>query len=126
MSEQQARSPITALTASPIWQDLTARRLLVLGVLISGLHFIVVAILLPRLPAEVPLHMAGNGAVLLSGPPNRLFLPVLFGLMAWLINLIVGVVFYLRRDEPAIAYLLWGASLAVQVGAWLSLLVLLP
>lgn len=121
MSEQEAPPATGILARSPIWQDITARRLLMLGVLTGGLHLIVVAMLLPGLPAEIPLHAQSNGAVLLTGPPNRLFLPALFGLLAWLANLVVGAHFFQQRKEPTVAYILWGASLAVQLGAWYSL-----
>ena len=70
--------------------------------------------------------MDGDGAVLLSGPPSRLFLPAIFGLLTWLINGAVGWYFYQRRREPHIAYLLWGAALAIQLAAWLSLLLIAP
>lgn len=114
------------LARSAVWQDRTARTLLLLGFLVGGLHLIVLALLLPRLPATVPLHMDGDGLVLLSGPPTRLFLPALYGLLTWLANGVLGWYFYERRDDPVIATLLWGAALAVQLSAWLSLRLLLP
>ncbi len=126
MSDPPASSPLGFLARSPVWQDRTARRLIVLGILVGGLHLIVVAILLPRLPATVPLHMDGDGVVLLSGPPSRLFLPALFGLLAWLTNAVAGWFLYQRRAEPVLAYLLWGAALAVQLAAWFSLRLVLP
>lgn len=126
MTEPDAPSASSRLARWPLWQDLTARRLLFLGLLAGGLHFILVAILLPRLPATVPLHMDGAGVTLLSGPPTRLFLPPLFGLLAWLANGALGWFFHQRRQEPDVAYLLWGAALAVQLAAYLSLRLVLP
>lgn len=126
MTDTDTPSTPGILSRWPVWQDRTARRLLILGLLFSGLHFILLGILLPRLPAAVPLHMDGDGAVLLSGPPTRLFLPPLYGFLAWLANGLFGLYFYERRSEPTVAYLLWAASLAIQLAAWLSLRLLIP
>lgn len=106
--------------------DRLARRLLLLALLLNGLHFVVLTVLMPRLPATVPLHVDGAGNVLLWGPPSRLFLPAVFGLLTWLANGALGWVFYERLDQPTVAYLLWGGAVAIQIGALLSLLLLLP
>lgn len=110
----------------PIWRDRTARILLAVAPLVNGVHFALLAGLFPTLSGTVPLHVDNAGAVLLSGPPSRLFLPPLFGFLSWLSNAILGWFFYHRRAEPTVAYLLWGAAVAIQFAAWASLLLLLP
>ncbi|MFW6097459.1 MAG: PH domain-containing protein [Chloroflexota bacterium] len=110
----------------PLWRDRTARILLLAAPLLNALHFAVLAGLFPTLPGEVPLRMDNAGAVLLSGPPSRLFLPPLFGLLSWLTNAVLGWNFYHRRHEPTIAYLLWGAAVVLQIAALATLLFLLP
>lgn len=110
----------------PLWRDRNARILLIMAPLLNAIHFALLAGLFPTLPGAVPLHMDNSGAVLLSGPPSRLFLPALFGLFSWLSNTILGSYFYQRRAEPAVAYLLWGSAVVLQFVAWTSLLLLLP
>lgn len=126
MSETNESAAPGFFVNSPVWQDRAARRLLLFGLLAGGLHFIAVALLLPGLPSAVPLRMDGAGNVLLSGPPSRLFLPALYGLLTWLANGALGWYFYERRAQPAIAMLLWSAALIVQLAAWLSLRLILP
>lgn len=106
--------------------DRFGRRLLLTAVLLNALHFAVLAVLVPRLPQTVPLRVDGSGNILLSGQPSRLYLPAAFGLLSWITNAIVGRLIYERMDQPIVAYILWGGAIAIQIGAWLSLLLLLP
>ena len=124
--EKVAVSKYNGWTGWPIWQDRTARALLILPLLVNGVLFALLAGLFPRIPSPVPLRMDGTGAVLLSGPSVRLFLPPLFALLTWLFNAAAGLLFYHHRREQAVAYLLWGAALVVQFAAWGALLLLLP
>ncbi len=128
LSQEAGRSPHKqhGWLAWPLWRDRTASILLVAAPLLNAVHFAVLAGLFPTLPEVVPLHMDNAGAVLLSGAPSRLFLPPLFGLLSWLTNTVLGWVFYQRRHEQTIAYLLWGAAVVLQVMALASLLLLLP
>jgi hypothetical protein len=112
--------------AWPVWRDRAAVRLLLLAPVLNGLHFAALAAFFPGLPASVPLRMDGGGTVLLSGAPARLFLPPFFALFTWLFDAALGLLFYQRRREPVVAYLLWGAAVIVQFAAWASLLLLLP
>ncbi len=113
-------------TEWPIWQDRTARTLLILPLLVNGALFALLAALFPRLPLLVPLRMDGAGAILLSGPAIRLFLPPLFALLTWLFNAAAGWYFYHYRREQSVAYLLWAAAVVIEFAAWPTLLLLLP
>lgn len=128
LSPEAGRSPLKqhGWLSWPLWRDRTARILLLAAPLLNALHFAVLTGLFPTLPGEVPLRMDNAGAVLLSGPPSRLFLPPLFGLLSWLTNAVLGWNFYQRRHERTIAYLLWGAAVVLQIAALATLLFLLP
>lgn len=106
--------------------DRLARRLLLLALLLNGLHFVTLAVLVPRLPQVVPLHVDGARITLLSGPPSRLFLPAIYGLLTWLLNGALGWMLYERLGRRTAAYVLWAGAAVVQVGAWFSLLQVLP
>ena len=59
------------------------------------------------------------------GPPTRLFVLPLLGLLAWLSNGAIGWAVYQAQGEKAIAYLLWGAAVLVQLVTWIAVLLLL-
>lgn len=128
LPQDVARSPDkqNGWLAWSVWRDRLARILLMAAPLLNALHFAVLAGIFPTLPGEVPLRMDGAGLILLSGPPSRLFLPPIFGLLSWMTNALLGWFFYQRRDEQAIAYLLWSAGVILQILALASLPLLLP
>jgi hypothetical protein len=98
---------------------------LALAAVLNLLLFIYLAVQAGRLPAEVPLHFNRLGQVDRVGPPAALFILPLAGLLAWLINGVIGWWFYLGRAERPVALILWGAAVVVQVAAWAAVLGLL-
>ena len=105
--------------------DTTARWLLgAAGGLNLALYILVTAVW-NRLPAAIPLHFAPDGMVDRLGAPANLFILVGFGTAAWLLNGLLGSFLYRRPGERTAAYLLWGASVLVQLLLWGALLGLL-
>jgi hypothetical protein len=104
----------------PLWQDAVAR-LLLLSALIAGLlSFAYLAARYPGLPLQVTFD-AGGDAIDRVVTPGRLLLLPLFAFLAWLLNGLLGLSFYRNRNEPALAYLLWGTGLLVQVATLVTL-----
>jgi hypothetical protein len=108
-----------------IGRDRAAQVVLAAAALLNALLFIYLAVQVGRLPAEVPLHFNQLGEVDRVGPPAGLFLLPLAGLLAWLVNGLIGWWFYLGRQERPVALVLWGAAVVVQVIAWSAVLGLL-
>src|SRR5687768_9415494 len=105
--------------------DRAAQVTLALAAALNLLLFLYLAVQAGRLPAEVPLHFNRLGQVDRFGPPAGLFIIPLAGLLAWLINGVVGWWFYLARQERPVALVLWAAAVVVQVAAWAAVLGLL-
>lgn len=107
----------------PIWRDGTALGLFMAALLLNGLLFAYLSAAYASAPANVPLR-PGAASVLGDTGAGRLFLLPLFGLITWLGNGALGLFFY-RRQERVLAYLLWAVAVAVQSGAWVAIVLLL-
>lgn len=106
----------------PIWQDQTAHLLLLLPALVNLLLFAYLSFIYQRLPSPTPLQIDAVGHVIRLGTPLSLFLLPAGGLVAYLINILIGWFFYQWRREPSLAYLIWIITLVVQIAAWVALL----
>jgi hypothetical protein len=85
-----------------VWRDLTARRL-ILGGLAANVVLLVLALALASLQPSV------TWATLEIVPSQRLLLLPLLGLLAWLVDVCAGAVFYLQEAlAKPMVYLLWG------------------
>ncbi|GAB4162258.1 MAG: hypothetical protein Fur0021_36360 [Candidatus Promineifilaceae bacterium] len=101
----------------PIWQDRTAHVLLWLPALANVLLFAYLTIIYDdRLPAPIIVQFDAAGQ-----PLALLGLPLL-GFAALLGNGAVGWFFYQWRQEKRLAYLIWTATLAVQIAVWVAVL----
>jgi len=104
-----------------LWRDRSAQVLILVGLagllLMSG----ILAFRYPGLPIDMPLHFDVNGIPDRIAAKSGLFALPLIGLIAWLTNLVIGIVLY-RRAQSGAAYLLWGGAVIVQVIAGLALL----
>ena len=101
----------------PIWQDRMAWRL-------AGGAALVYAILVgasltafPGWPDAIPLDLDSLGQTIIA-KEQLLWLPQIGGLVLGL-NLILGIIWH--KKEPLAAYLLWGVTIAVQIGLWLAI-----
>ncbi|MCI0398583.1 MAG: DUF1648 domain-containing protein [Chloroflexi bacterium] len=107
------------------WRDRWSQLLLGLAALLDLALFAYLAAVYGRLPEEVPLHFNRAGLPDRTGVPSGLFVLPLAGLLAWLANGSVGLFFYQARRERPVAYILWGATVAIELAAWLALVGLL-
>lgn len=121
-----SRSRFLTTLQEAIRADRAAQITLALAVSLNVLLFLYLAVQVGRLPTEIPLHFNRLGQVDRVGPPAALFILPLAGLLAWILNGLVGWWFYLRRQERPIALILWGAAIVVQVAAWAAVLGLIP
>ena len=95
-------------------------RLVILGVFGGCLAVLaligVLCFRFPSLPMLVPLHYDVMGAPDRLGPKAQVFITPLIGLLALLLNGMLGGVAY--RRERMVSYLLWAGAILVQVLAW--------
>lgn len=108
----------TETTKPNIRQDRVAR--ISLGSAIA-LNLILFALVLL---ANQQLSDAIAGAPDVGRPPNAYVLPVI-GLVAWLVGGALGAIFFIARDEAAIAYIIWGSTVLIQLATWVPALALL-
>ncbi len=106
----------------PIWQDQTAHLLLLLPTFVNLLLFAYLTIIYSRLPTPLAIQFDAAGQALRLRQPLILFTLPLAGLAAILGNSVAGWLFYQWRREKALAYLIWAASLVVQIAIWVAVL----
>jgi hypothetical protein len=102
----------------PLWSDRIAHYLLITGAAMCLLLFGLVSVRYPNLPATLPLHYDVLGLPDRVGPASQVFLLPFIGLLALIVNTLLGGLFY-RREQVA-AYLLWGGTIVVQVLLWIG------
>ncbi len=112
--EQSSTRP--AILDWEIWGDRLALALLIGGIVAVLALIGLLCFWFPALPRMVPLHfdLAGNPDRL--DPRNKIFIIPLIGLLALLLNGLLGGLLY-RRERMA-SYLLWGGAAFVQVLVW--------
>lgn len=120
LAEYGSLSPIAARSVYPdflgqrFWADLPARSL-VLAAIIASLGLLAWVSLAVPGQAQISLRLAPDGSPLEPVPAVRLLLlPVLNGFFL-VLDLLLGVVFYRRRETQSLAYLMWGTSLLTAV-----------
>ena len=113
------------IAAWQIWRDQSFIFLLLGGLTLNLLQFAYLAARFRRLPAEIPLHFGIDGQVDRWGSPAGLLLLPLLGLAFWLLNWVLGLVFYHLRENRPVAYVIWLTSLVLQLASWVALLELL-
>ena len=107
----------------PIWRDWLGLALLGVGTLALASLLAIVSYRFPSLPALIPLHFGPSGAPDRLGPRSQLFRVPLIGLLTLILNGALGAVLY-RRSRLA-SYLLWGATVLIQVLVWTATLAIL-
>lgn len=100
-------------------RDRLAQALIGAGGALNLLLFGYLAWLYPRLPQAIPLHFGQNGIPDLFGPPAQAFILPGIGLIVLVLNgLLGGTLHALQEHVPA--YLLWSATILVQVMLWVA------
>lgn len=119
--------PSTRLTflSWPIWQDRLAHIIVATAASLNGLLFAYLCAIYGRLPRLIPLHFDEHGFADRVEAPASLFVLPLVGLIAWLVNGALGWYFYHWRDEQPLAFIMWGATILVQLATWAAVLGLL-
>jgi hypothetical protein len=102
----------------PLWNDRLAHYLLITGATMCLLLFGLMSLRFPTLPPTLPLRYDALGQPERIGPASQLFLLPLIGLVALLVNTLLGGALY-RREHMA-SYLLWGGTIVVQVLLWIG------
>ncbi|HEX6386944.1 MAG TPA: PH domain-containing protein [Anaerolineae bacterium] len=108
-----------------LWRDRLAQMMWAASLALNGFLFAYLCAIYSHLPALVPLHFNERGIADRVEAPINLFVLPLVGLIVWLVNGVIGWFFYHWRDEQSLAFILWGAAIAVQLATWAALLSLL-
>lgn len=110
--------PMVCVVAS--WQDRLSRWLLLAG--IGGVCLLFAALLFayPGLPDRLTFHYNAAGLPDSIRPKGALFLLPAIGLIAFLMNGLMGVWMACRQQRTG-AYLLWGGTISVQLLSLLAL-----
>ena len=121
----EPESAIPAAQQSALLHDRLALVLVALGALGAVLLLGYLALIASQLPPQIALHFNAGGQPDRYGPPSGLLiLPVIAGL-TWLLNTLGGAWLHRAARERAAAYILFSASLFVQVLVWIATLGLL-
>jgi hypothetical protein len=107
----------TETAGQALWQDRIAQISLGLAVVLNLLLFVLVLLARQRLDEAIA---ASNG----GGPFNVLMLPII-GLVAWIVGGVLGYFFYTVRDEPPIAYIIWGTVVLIELATWVPAVALI-
>jgi hypothetical protein len=116
--EQSSRRP--SILDWAIWRDSLGLALLGIAMLALMLLLAMLSFRFPALPTLIPLHFGTSGSPDRLGPRVEIFIVPLIGLLTFLVNGVLGSVFY-RHDRVA-SYMLWGSSILVQVLIWTATL----
>lgn len=100
-------------------RDRLAQVLMGAGGALNLLLFGYLAWLSPRLPPAIPLHFDQNGIPDLFGPPAQAFILPGIGLVVLILNSLLGGALHALQERLP-AYLLWSATILVQVMLWVA------
>ncbi len=105
----KAYSVLPAAFAQRVWNERPARISLIIGFLLTLALLIYVSLLIPTRGA-ISLGFTAQLQPAEPGPPERLLLLPVLGLMAYLADLLAGMYFYRRPEDRPTAYMLWISS----------------
>lgn len=116
LSEYGSLAPMAARTVYPdfigqgFWADRPARALLLAAAAASLGLLIWVTLAIPT-RSHIPLHLAADGSPLEQAPTVRLMLLPVLSSFFFVLDMLLGIVFYRRSPTRPLAYMVWGASL---------------
>ncbi|MGA9532177.1 MAG: PH domain-containing protein [Anaerolineales bacterium] len=108
------------LLPAKMWFDVTARALILIGLLVPLGLLGYLGVMSPTLPSEIPF---GFGPDTIPGPPvpaGRLLLLPLVGGLIWLLDLVLGGWFYRRPEHRPVAYAAWGIAVLIGLLLWVG------
>lgn len=109
-------TPLLAYSSRPaaflasVWEDHTARGLMLAGLLFTLGLYVLVGVLIPG-RENVALGFYSDGSVIAFGQPSRLLLLPVLASFTFVADFIGGLFFYRRQGTRAIAYILWASTL---------------
>jgi hypothetical protein len=110
------------LLPARLWSDGFARGLIGLGLLLPLSLLAFLALRAGALPETVPFGFLPGGQPGPPAPPGRLVLLPLINGLVWLVDLFLGAWMYRQPRQRPLAYLLWGAGVAVGALFWGALM----
>lgn len=106
----------------PLLTDRLALWLFGLAFLICLSLFGYLALIFVDLPATLPIHFDALGQADRIAEKSNLFLFPAAGALVIGINIVLGNLIYLYFREKVAAYLLWAATIVMQLSLWIALL----
>ncbi len=104
-----ARSVFPAVLISRSWANRPARVLLLVSTLLSAALVVWCAWLAQAYP-ELPLRLAADGSAVDIVPGVRILLLPVINTFFYMVDLLLGLVFYRRAETQSLSYLMWAAS----------------
>ena len=108
-----ASSMYPTILVTRLWENRAARYLILLGALLSLSIFVWVSIAIPGIE-RVSLGISAAGTPRTPIPSIRLMLLPILNTFAFLVDLMIGMVFFRRDKNHNLAYLLWTTSIIVS------------
>lgn len=106
------------LLPAKLWFDVTARALIIVGLLLPLALLGYLGLQAPSLPSDVPFGFGPAGVAGPLAPTGRLLLLPLVGGLIWLLDLVLGAWFYRRPEHRPVAYASWGMAVLVGLLLW--------
>jgi hypothetical protein len=113
------------LLPAKMWFDLTARTLILIGLLVPLTQLGYLGLTAPTLPGNVPFGFGPAGIPGPAVPAGRLLLLPLVSGLIWLLDLVLGARFYRRPEYRPVAYAAWGLAVLIGLLLWLGGLAML-
>jgi hypothetical protein len=108
-----------------LWEDRIARAMVLLGLALPTVLLGYLAVQAPLLPLEVPFGFDPAGMPDPLAPPGRLLLLPMIGGLCWMLDFVIGAMFYRQERDRVISYTIWGAAILVGALLWGATLQLL-
>ncbi len=105
-----ARSVFPAVLISRSWADRPARVMLLVSTLLSA-ALVIWGIWLAQTYLELPLRLAADGSAVDVVPGVRILLLPVVNTFFYMVDLLLGLLFYRRPETRSLSYLMWGASI---------------
>ena len=109
-----ARSVYPTALVTRLWVARPARNLILMGALLSLSLLAWVSLSIPGIE-KVSLGITSTGVPRTPIPSIRLMLLPVLNTFVYLVDLLLGMVFFRRDETQGLAYLLWGTSIFVSI-----------
>jgi len=110
----EAQSVYLTFLLARVWDDHTARYLLLAGIVLSLALLVSVSLAIPS-RQQVTLGFNPSGALRDLVPSIQLFLLPVLNAFFLIANLVAGLYFYRRDESRTLAYLIWGCGVVTPM-----------